>query len=445
MGASKEDLVTVEEAIAALSQPGPEYTSKLFAFAHAAAAETSEGSTRDRSFSSAYDAGFEYGRMGVETPANPVPACPWSLSVVNRDYTLCSTYPAWLVEPRSVQEMDLRTVANFRKRGRIPTMSWCGGQALGWAALWRSSQSTEGLFNKGCPEDEQLVRAIRQGAPAGKSRDLLVIDLRPVKAAYANKVGGGGFEGYDGCRLIFGGIDNVHGVRDGWKAMTSAVSSLNKNEVGSWLKDVANSGWFDIIGAVMQCALEVVTELPTHRCCALIHCSDGWDRTAQVAATVMLCMDQQFRTVSGLLRLIQKEFCSFGHQFRTRMGNGVKPSSEYSPIFTQWLECIYQLTVQFPTAFEFTPALLLFLAREVTSNRYGTFLTDSEKERQERVNPHTLSLWTVILAGPSGDGPAPEYVNADYCRVEDPLRISPSQVNFKVWDEYWFAYSPFKA
>merc|ERR1712183_900889 len=120
-----------------------------------------------------------------------------------------------------------------------------------------------------------------------------------------------------------------------------------------------------------------------------------------------------------------------------------KPSSEYSPIFTQWLECIYQLTVQFPAAFEFTPALLLSIGKEAISNRYGTFLTDTERERQERVAPHTLSFWTVALAGPSGDGPPPEYVNADYCSLEEPLRISPSQVNFKVWEEYWFYYRPY--
>merc|ERR1719401_653596 len=129
----------------------------------------------------------------------------------------------------------------------------------------------------------------------------------------------------------------------------------------------------------------------------MIHCSDGCDRTAQVSSLAMICLDAQYRTQAGFLRLIQKEWCSFGHRFRTRLALGEKPSSEYSPVFIQWLECVYQLTLQFPSAFEFTPEFLLVLGKEVLSNRYGTFLTESEKERTEKIAPYTLSLWSVLL------------------------------------------------
>lgn len=412
-----KDLVVIEEAVLALSQPGASFVKALFAFAYAAAGG---GSQQDDGWD-LYDPGKEFQRIGIG------PNCPWKISVYNSDYQLCDTYPAVLVLPAETSHEHLRRVAAFRKHGRIPTLSWCNS---GWASLWRCSQPMEGLLGQLETSDEKMLKSIR----CGKDRDLLVLDLRPKKAAYANKVNGGGFESYAGLRLVFGNIDNVHGVREAWKKMGQAVAGLSNDEIGSWYKDVANSGWYDIIGAIFQCANLVIHEIDVLKCNVLIHCSDGWDRTAQVSSVAMLCMDPHYRTLRGLLLLIQKEFCSFGHRFRTRLANGEKPSSEYSPIFLQWLECVYQLIVQFPAAFEFSSALLLHLSREVLTNRWGTFLGDCEKERSQ-VRPVTQSLWSAILAGP-----APDFFNERYMPTSETLRPSPCQVNLKVWEDYWFRF-----
>ena len=59
--------------------------------------------------------------------------------------------------------------------------------------------------------------------------------------------------------------------------------------------------------------------------------------------------------------LIMKEWLSFGHKFADRCGNGFGDidGNEYSPVFLQWLDAVYQLTKQFPTAFEFNEACLV--------------------------------------------------------------------------------------
>ena len=41
-----------------------------------------------------------------------------------------------------------------------------------------------------------------------------------------------------------------------------------------------------------------------HPC--IVHCSDGWDRTPQVCATVQLLMDSHYRTIHGFATLIEK-------------------------------------------------------------------------------------------------------------------------------------------
>ena len=53
----------------------------------------------------------------------------------------------------------------------------------------------------------------------------------------------------------------------------------------------------------------------------LIHCSDGWDRTSQLAALTQIMLDPYYRTFEGFSVLIEKDFVSFGHQFQLRHGH----------------------------------------------------------------------------------------------------------------------------
>jgi len=50
----------------------------------------------------------------------------------------------------------------------------------------------------------------------------------------------------------------------------------------------------------------------------LIHCSDGWDRTAQLSSLSQLCLDPFYRTVRGFQILVEKDWLGFGHRFLDR-------------------------------------------------------------------------------------------------------------------------------
>mmetsp|Transcript_30160 Transcript_30160/g.46074 ORF Transcript_30160/g.46074 Transcript_30160/m.46074 type:complete len:105 (-) Transcript_30160:4-318(-) len=79
----------------------------------------------------------------------------------------------------------------------------------------------------------------------------------------------------------------------------------------------------------------------------LVHCSDGWDRTAQLCALPELLLDPYYRTIEGFLVLTNKDWLDFGHQFHTRFGQLDKnwKNDKQSPVFIQYLDCVRQLIV----------------------------------------------------------------------------------------------------
>ena len=87
-----------------------------------------------------------------------------------------------------------------------------------------------------------------------------------------------------------------------------------------------------------------------------------------------------YRTLRGFATLIEKEWLAFGHMFSTRNGVPGAPN-ERSPIFLQFLDCVWQTLKQNPDAFEFNEKYLLLIADHLRSGWFGTFLMDNERER----------------------------------------------------------------
>ena len=109
----------------------------------------------------------------------------------------------------------------------------------------------------------------------------------------------------------------------------------------------------------MQTAIEVAVAVNDQSRPVLVHCSDGWDRTTQVVTLVQVLLDPFYRTVSGFQVLIEREWLGFGHKFSDRNGFGV--DGEQSPIFLQWLDCVHQIMIQFPTSFQFNLNFLVII------------------------------------------------------------------------------------
>lgn len=92
-----------------------------------------------------------------------------------------------------------------------------------------------------------------------------------------------------------------------------------------------------------------------------------------------------FRTIAGFRVLVEKDWIAFGHPFQKRCAHGFDKSTrqedEMSPIFLQFLDCMFQLINQFPQYFEYSQRYILTIADHIYSCRFGTFIGNSESER----------------------------------------------------------------
>ena len=80
-----------------------------------------------------------------------------------------------------------------------------------------------------------------------------------------------------------------------------------------------------------------------------------------------------------------------------------------SPVFHQFLDCVYQMQRQSPDRFEFNERFLRRLLYHLYSCQYGTFLYNSEKQRHDaNAKDKTSSVWDYFLARRA------EFTNPDY-------------------------------
>ena len=349
-----------------------------------------------------YDPEREFTRMGAFDGNS------YKKVTINNDYQLCESYPSLLFQPASVTKEELFTIASFRSKNRLPTVTWTNKTS----ALYRSSQPCVGVFYSRCKEDEEFM--VKAGIT-------YIVDARQKVSARANKVKGKGFEHsayYSNCKIIFMNIPNIHKVRTSYEGLKNITTR------DDFFLQLHNSKWLLYIRSILIAAKLVADFVVFQKKTVLVHCSDGWDRTSQITSLAQLLIDPFYRTFHGFQVLICKDWLSFGYKFKDRSGS----SSDSSPIFIQFLDSVFQILRQIPNEFQFTNAYLLFLAQAVYSGKYGTFMANSEKDLKN-YSENTISVWKED---------SNEYFNANYCSsTAENFHISTQISNLVLWDYFY--------
>ncbi|XP_028903953.1 myotubularin-related protein 6 isoform X3 [Ornithorhynchus anatinus] len=299
----------------------------------------------------------EYQRMGV-------PNSNWQLSDTNRDYKICETYPRELYVPRIASIPVIVGSSKFRSKGRFPVLSYFHSEKE--AAICRCSQPLSG-FSARCLEDEHMLQAISKANPV--NRYVYVMDTRPKRPeqswkaaqknigrilvrisskiwtdekmresderarascsepsnvprqfygklnAIANRAAGKGYENednYSNIRFQFVGIENIHVMRSSLQKLLE-VSGTRALSVNDFFSGLESSGWLRHIKAVLDAAIFLAKAINVENASVLVHCSDGWDRTAQVCSLGSLLLDSYYRTVRGFMIHEHVHSCQFGN------------------------------------------------------------------------------------------------------------------------------------
>uniref|UniRef100_A0A7N8X8X6 SET binding factor 1 n=1 Tax=Mastacembelus armatus TaxID=205130 RepID=A0A7N8X8X6_9TELE len=240
-------------------------------------------------------------------------------------------------------------------------------------------------------------------------------------------------------------VCDVRQVKNSFKKLMKACvpSSLTSDPNMSFLRCLEESEW--MLHRVLQVSVLVVELLDTGSS-VMVSLEDGWDVTTQVVSLVQLLSDPYYRTFDGFRLLVEKEWLSFGHRFSHRGAQTLgSQSSGFTPVFLQFLDCVHQIHLQFPMEFEFSQYYLKFLAYHYVSNRFRTFLLDSDYERielgvlyeekGERKSPQVCkSVWDYI---DRLNKKTPVFYNYMFSpEDEEVLRPYTFISNLKVWDFY---------
>lgn len=322
-----------------------------------------------------YDARAEFRRQGI---SEKLPDLGWRITAINKDYTFSPTYPAVLAVPSKISDNTLKYAASFRSRARIPTLSYL--HPINNCTITRSSQPFVGLRMKRSIQDERLVGACfsasmdsfdnpttanSDSSPSSSHVDLsaegaddmtlseteriedeliagnnayydektgkrliygaqqhnLIVDARPAINSYAMQAIGMGSENMDYYRFakkVFLNIDNIHVMRDSLEKVISAIKDADVSPFPPNRELLAKSKWLKHITGILDGSAIIARQVGIQHSHALIHCSDGWDRTSQLSALAQLMLDPYYRTIEGFIVLVEKDWLSFGHMFQLR-------------------------------------------------------------------------------------------------------------------------------
>jgi myotubularin-related protein 6/7/8 len=268
-----------------------------------------------------------------------IPALTYLHPVNNCSITRCSQPLVGVRQNRSIQDEKLLAAIFSTTRAERPL---CNVQSpppereesglskesdstslAGDLALTNSEALEDAVISKVRGDDEDAENDSKKPTIYGAQQRNMIVDARPTVNAYAMQAVGLGSENMDNYKFatkVYLGIDNIHVMRDSLNKVIDALKDSDLTPLppnrellhkSHWLKHIANM--LDGVGLIAR-------QVGLQHSHVLIHCSDGWDRTSQLSALSQLCLDPYYRTLEGFIVLVEKDWLSFGHQFRYRTG-----------------------------------------------------------------------------------------------------------------------------
>lgn len=419
---------------------------------------------------------FSSGTSGSGTSLSPT----FRLSKINAAYDVPTLPHAWVV-PSQLDDSEIRRMFPSRLRQRVPLIVWGKPNA---GRLLRSdepdlanltdSKESKAINKPGA--DLRLMDAFAVGCQ-GK----VIVDLgstRTYRYAYSDTRWSITFLDMPSNRTLteyyISFLADVESADRASHAPTTthqsasaaATPSMSRASLAaatassaslSLSDEPAPSQWHATLQAVLGTASSIANMIANRNECVLLTHVPSTDLDFVISSLAQVMIDGHYRTINGLGTLLEKDWCSFGYEWSRKLGqsailyldeasegsasnpssiNSVSPTTpDQSPCIDLFIEALWQLTLQFPMHFEYTESFLIFLLDAVYSGRFGTFLLNSEKERETHVRDKTVSIWAHINYHIHKLNDSSEFVNFFYDPDTVFAHLDPryEYASLKVW------------
>ncbi|CAL8351795.1 unnamed protein product [Merluccius merluccius] len=276
----------------------------------------------------------------------------WRVCSINQDYAVSPSLPEFFVVPASLADQDLKQYAVSFADQRIPV--WCWNHSNG-SALIRMANITDPFQLKKL--DQRICNAIVKSHPQRSEAHKFDLDKS---------------------------LPSIQDIQNSLvKIRQICVIDPFEESEEKWLSSVENSQWLDYVRTFLKHSCEVVYLLEGMNASVILQEEEDRDLNCVVSSLVQIMLDPHFRTLSGFQSLVQKEWVMAGHRFLDRCNHLKKNAKEESPLFLLFLDCVWQLMNQYPSAFEFTETYLAVLSDSMWIPVFSTFLFNCPKHHAD--------------------------------------------------------------
>uniref|UniRef100_A0A9J7ZNQ7 SET binding factor 1 n=1 Tax=Cyprinus carpio carpio TaxID=630221 RepID=A0A9J7ZNQ7_CYPCA len=405
----------------------------------------------------------DYQRLGLGTLSNSLTRSknePFRISTVNRVYTVCRSYPGLLIVPQSIPDSTIQRICRCYRQNRFPVVCWrnsrtkavllrsAGLHAKGVVGFFKSPNAPTAGQNQKQNQQKKRFRGCLQDNIFRQNRETFNVFLNDrhwslfFPGKWGSIRGSGRLSTYNpdvGNRLAGkespqanGGPSETYFLRPqrAYLYIIGDKSQL-KDSFQQWevvpievfdVRQVKNS-FKKLMKACVPSISNTEPNMTFHRC-------------LEESEWMNLFVLQFFIFLMFIM------VCVPYHRGAQTLAS---QSSGFTPVFLQFLDCVHQIHLQFPMEFEFSQYYLKFLAYHYVSNRFRTFLLDSDYERielgvlyeekGERKNPQVCkSVWDYI---DRLNKKTPIFYNYMFSPEEEEVLKPYSFIsNLKVWDFY---------
>nr|XP_060611766.1 myotubularin-related protein 10 [Anolis sagrei ordinatus] len=286
-------------------------------------------------------------------------ASEWRVCSVNEGYMISTCLPEYFVVPSSLADQDLKLYSHSFIGRRMPM--WCWNHSNG-SALVRMAHIKDSLQQRKI--DQRISNAVTRSHP--QRSDVYKSDLDKA-------------------------LPNIQEIQSAFlKLKQLCVNEPFEETEEKWLSLLDNSRWLEYVRLFLKHSAELVYMLDSKRVSVILQEEEGRDLSCCVASLVQVMLDPFFRTMVGFQSLVQKEWVMAGYPFLDRC-NHLKKSDKESPLFLLFLDCVWQLLEQYPSAFEFSEAYLTILNDSTRISLFGTFLFNSPHQRVKQSTEFAIS------------------------------------------------------